>query len=209
MTSKDLICTLITVVWSERQRQNTLGGHFQDFWVDDHLRLFLTRQSLSVPFFGLAPQVGATVHAGNVEYSNPLQRQAAEIQWSTAALRKVQQSEASVRCLSVGTVLSLQTVCFKEMCNVAATFSPQLLDFRSVSCRKQRWFLKWQIQNTTACSSFCSHREMCLSGLSDTSLSQYIFSFQHTQEEESSCNTCCHRHLLSPPAFSFFSFKKQ
>lgn len=92
--------------------------------------------------------------------------------------------------------------------NADAAFSPQLSGFRSVFCRKQRWFLKWQIRNTTACSSFCSHEKVFFfSGLSDISFSQNIFFFQHTQLF--SGNTCCYTHLLSPPAFSFFSYSKQ
>ncbi len=89
-----------------------------------------------------------------------------------------------------------------------AAFSPQSLDFRSVSCRKQRWFLKWQIQNTTACSSFCSHEKQnpVFSGLH--SFSHSIFGLERTafQREELSCSTCCHRHLLSAPAVIFFTF---
>lgn len=45
---------------------HTLRSHFEDFRVGDHLRLRLARQPLSVSFFGLTPEVGPAVHAGNV-----------------------------------------------------------------------------------------------------------------------------------------------
>lgn len=82
------------------------------------------------------------------------------------------QGKALVHCVVVGTVLffftlqkTVSTTKYKmhtcSACASDAASSPRLLDFRSVSCRKQRWFLKWQIQNTTACSSFCSHEKVC------------------------------------------------
>lgn len=73
------------------KRPNTLRGHFQDFRVDDHLRR--SRRSLRVPFLGLAPQVGPAVHAGNVQDSDSLKRQAAEVEGSAAALSRKQVAE--------------------------------------------------------------------------------------------------------------------
>lgn len=64
----------------------TLRSHFQNLWVNDHVGLGVTAQSPGVGFFGLAPQVGAAVHAGDVQDSDALQRQTSEIQWSAATL---------------------------------------------------------------------------------------------------------------------------
>lgn len=135
--------SIIIIQW----RWNTLGRHFQDVRVNDDLRFLLTRQSFSISFLGLSPQIGAAVHAGNVKNGDSFQRHAAEIERSAAALKA---RENVIVC-------DLKVIC--TLCITGVDLSPQSLSFHSVFCRKQRWFLKWQTQNTTACSSFCHQKK--------------------------------------------------
>lgn len=55
---------------------------------DTHsFRKFLTHSVVVASLFGLPPQVRTTMHAGNIEHSNPFQRRAAEVQDDAITLR--------------------------------------------------------------------------------------------------------------------------
>lgn len=58
---------------------------------------FLTHAIVIPSFLGLAPQVRAPVHAGNVEHSDTLQRRAAEIQNDAITLGKKQRNKKCER----------------------------------------------------------------------------------------------------------------
>lgn len=54
---------------------------------------FLTHAIVIASFLGLAPQVGAPVHAGNIEHSDTLQSRVAEIQDDAVTLGQKQRKQ--------------------------------------------------------------------------------------------------------------------
>lgn len=70
---------------------HTLDGEHELLGVEHRRSLVLALLcsfAVASPFLALAPQVGAAVHAGNVENGNAFQRDAAQIQSNTITLMK-------------------------------------------------------------------------------------------------------------------------